>query len=72
MDGEARRLERSDDAGAVARGGGLIVIALLGWVLSQQGEALVAAYHGASLAGSGLALASALIAFATLDDKLKR
>ena len=57
---------------AVARGGGLIVIALLGWVLSQQGEALIAAYHGASLAGSGLALVSALIAFATLDGRLKR
>jgi MFS family permease len=56
---------------AVARGGGLIVVAVLGLVLSQQGAALISAYHGASLAGAALALVSSAIAFATLDGKLQ-
>jgi EmrB/QacA subfamily drug resistance transporter len=51
---------------AVSRGGGLIVVALLGTVLSQRGPALVAAFHGAALAGAGLALLSSLIALTTL------
>ena len=51
---------------AVSRGGGLIVVALLGTVLSQRGPALIAAFHGAALAGAGLALASSLIAWTTL------
>jgi predicted MFS family arabinose efflux permease len=51
---------------AVSRAGGLIVTALLGVVLSQQGEDLVTALHDAALVGAGLALLSALTAFATL------
>ena len=47
---------------AVARGGGLIATALLGIVLSQQGAALIAGFHGAALAGAALALASSLTA----------
>ena len=38
---------------AVARGGGLIATALLGVVLSRQGEALIAGFHGAALVGVG-------------------
>ncbi|MGQ0661271.1 MFS transporter [Sphingosinicella sp.] len=51
---------------AVARTGGLIAIALLGFVLSRQDQALVGAFHGAALAFAALALASAAIAFTTL------
>jgi EmrB/QacA subfamily drug resistance transporter len=51
---------------AVARAGGLIAVALLGIVLSRQGPALVAAFHGAALAGAALALVSAATAFLTL------
>jgi MFS family permease len=51
---------------AVSRAGGLIVTALLGAVLSQQGDDLVAALHDAALVGAALALLSALTAFATL------
>jgi MFS family permease len=54
---------------AVARGGGLIAVALLGIVLSRQGAALVEAFHGAAMVGVGLALVSSLTAFATLSDK---
>jgi EmrB/QacA subfamily drug resistance transporter len=57
---------------AVARGGGLIAVALLGIVLSQQGNALIAGFHGAALAGAALALVSSLIAFATLGAKPSR
>lgn len=53
---------------AVARGGGLIAVALLGAVLSQQGAALIAGFHGAALAGVALALVSSLTAFATLGS----
>jgi len=52
---------------AVSRAGGLIVTALLGAVLSQQGDALVAALHDAALVGAVLALLSAVTAFATLS-----
>ena len=38
---------------AVSRGGGLIVTALLGVVLSQQGAALIAGLHAAALVGAG-------------------
>jgi MFS family permease len=51
---------------AVSRAGGLIVTALLGAVLSQRGEQLIAALHDAALIGAALALLSALTAFATL------
>ncbi|HST35636.1 MAG TPA: MFS transporter [Allosphingosinicella sp.] len=57
---------------AVARGGGLIATAVMGVVLSQQGAALVGGFHGAALAGVALALASALIAFATLGPRPSR
>ena len=57
---------------AVARGGGLIAVALLGIVLSQQGGALIASFHGAALAGAALALISSLTAFATLGPKPSR
>jgi MFS family permease len=51
---------------AVSRTGGLIAVALLGGVLSQSGAALICGFHGGALVGAGLALASALMAFATL------
>jgi EmrB/QacA subfamily drug resistance transporter len=57
---------------AVARGGGLIATALLGIVLSRQGTALVAGFHGAAMAGVALALVSSLTAFATLRAKARR
>ena len=57
---------------AVARGGGLIATALLGIVLSRQGAALIAGFHGAALAGIVLALISSLTAFATLKAMPRR
>ena len=51
---------------AVSRTGGLIAVALAGGVLSRSGAALIGGFHGAALVGVGLALAAALIAFATL------
>ena len=57
---------------AVARGGGLIATALLGIVLSQQGPALIAGFHGAALAGAALALVSSLTALATLKSPAGR
>ncbi|HYN45140.1 MAG TPA: MFS transporter [Allosphingosinicella sp.] len=51
---------------AVARGGGLIATALLGIVLSRRGDALVAAFHGAAIAGAAVALVSSLTAFVLL------
>ena len=57
---------------AVARGGGLIATALLGIVLSRQGAALVAGFHGAALVGAALALVSSLTAFATLTSRQGR
>jgi hypothetical protein len=51
---------------AVSRAGGLIVVALLGAVLSHEGATLMKGLHDAALVGAALALASALIAFATL------
>jgi EmrB/QacA subfamily drug resistance transporter len=54
---------------AVARGGGLIATALLGIVLSRQGAALIAAFHGAALAFAALALVSSLTALLTLGSK---
>jgi EmrB/QacA subfamily drug resistance transporter len=57
---------------AVARGGGLIATALLGIVLSRQGAALVAGFHGAALVGAALALISSLTALATLKSPAGR
>ena len=57
---------------AVARGGGLIATALLGIVLSRQGTALVAGFHGAAMVGAALALVSSLTAFATLRSPAGR
>jgi len=54
---------------AVSRSGGLIAVALLGGVLSQSGAALIGGFHGAALVGAAMALASALIAFVTLDSR---
>jgi predicted MFS family arabinose efflux permease len=54
---------------AVSRAGGLIAVALLGLVLSRHGAALIAGFHGAALAGAGLALVSSLIALLTLRAK---
>jgi hypothetical protein len=36
----------------------------------QSGPALVEAFHGAALVGAGLATASGLVAFLTLDSRL--
>ena len=47
---------------AVARTGGLVAVALLGWVLAQHGRALIAPFHVAMLAGAAAAAGSALIA----------
>jgi len=57
---------------AVARGGGLIATALLGIVLSRQGPALAAAFHGAAIVGAALALISSLTAFALLRSPAGR
>jgi len=51
---------------AVSRAGGLIVVALLGAVLSMEGASLIAGLHDAALVGAALALASSIIALATL------
>jgi len=57
---------------AVSRAGGLIVVALLGAVISLQSGALMNGLHDATLVGAALALASALIAFATLGGRPAR
>jgi EmrB/QacA subfamily drug resistance transporter len=49
---------------AVARGGGLIATALLGVVLTAQGPALLAPFHGAMAACAACALAASICAFA--------
>lgn len=51
---------------AVARTGGLIATALLGAVLALRGEALVAGFHGALIAGTAVAAAAGLSAFLLL------
>jgi EmrB/QacA subfamily drug resistance transporter len=51
---------------AVSRSGGLIATALLGVVLAQQGEGLIAGYRAASVAGAAAAFAAALCALLTL------
>ena len=54
---------------AVSRAGGLIAIAVLGIVLSREGAALIAGFHGAAMVGIGLALVSSLTALVTLRAK---
>ena len=56
---------------AAARGGGLIVTALLGSVLAARGAALVTAFHGAALVGAALALAAAVSAATLLGQVAK-
>ncbi len=56
---------------AAARGGGLIVTALLGSVLAARGAALVAAFHSAALVGAAMALAAAVSAALLLGDVAK-
>lgn len=51
---------------ATARTGGLIATALAGAVIAQSGAALISAFHAAALIGAALAMASGMIAFATL------
>ena len=53
---------------AIARTGGLIATALAGAVIGRQGDALVAAFHGAAIVGAVAAIASAAAAFATLGN----
>ena len=53
---------------AVSRTGGLIVVALLGASSRSRARPWSPASHGAALVGAGLALASSLIAFATLGQ----
>jgi MFS family permease len=51
---------------AVARSGGLIAIALLGFVLSARGSALLASFHVAALVAGAAALAAGVCAFVML------
>ena len=54
---------------AVARTGGLIATALSGAVLSMTGAGLIEAFHAAAIVASALAVASGLVAFATLGER---
>ena len=56
---------------AAARGGGLLVTALLGSALAARGAALVTAFHGAALVGAALALAAAVSAATLLGQVAK-
>ncbi|WP_404339484.1 MFS transporter [Sphingomonas sp. MMS12-HWE2-04] len=51
---------------AIARTGGLIATAIAGAVIAAAGAGLIAAFHAAVLVGCGFAVASGLIAWATL------
>ena len=53
---------------AIARTGGLIATALAGAVIGRQGDALIAAFHGAAIVGAVAAIASAAAAFVTLGN----
>jgi MFS family permease len=58
---------------AVARTGGLLATALLGAMLSRQGEALVAGFHGTAIACAAVAAAASFSAFALLGEvKMKK
>jgi EmrB/QacA subfamily drug resistance transporter len=54
---------------AVARTGGLLATALLGSVLAEDGDRLVAAFHTAMIAGAIACIAASLSAVALLDRK---
>ena len=56
---------------AAARGGGLIVTALLGSVLAARGAALVTAFHDAALVGAALTLVAAVSAATLLGHVAK-
>jgi predicted MFS family arabinose efflux permease len=51
---------------AVARVGGLVATALLGVVLSKEGEQLIAGFHGAMIASASVAAAASLVAWISL------
>jgi EmrB/QacA subfamily drug resistance transporter len=56
---------------AVARTGGLVVTALLGYVLAASSDRLLTAFHAAMIAGSVICAAASLSAFALLERKIK-
>jgi len=53
---------------ALARAGGLLVIALMGAVLAARGQALMDAFRLAALTGAGLALAAGLAGLLLIGD----
>jgi predicted MFS family arabinose efflux permease len=57
---------------AAARSGGLVATALLGSVLAAQGERLVAAFHGAMIAGSMTCVLASLCAFGFMRGGIKQ
>jgi EmrB/QacA subfamily drug resistance transporter len=56
---------------AVARTGGLVVTALLGYVLAATGDRLLTAFHGAMITGAAICGAASLSAFALLERKIQ-
>ena len=54
---------------AVARAGGLIATALIGFVLAARGPALFSAFHLAAIACAGAAFAAGTTAFAFLKSE---
>jgi EmrB/QacA subfamily drug resistance transporter len=56
---------------AVARTGGLVVTALLGYVLTATSDQLLTAFHAAMIAGALICAAASLSAFALLERKIK-
>jgi len=56
----------------VGRAGGLIATALLGTVLAAHGSALLAAFHGAMIAGAAACALAALAAIALLARHIGR
>jgi len=57
---------------AVARTGGLVAVALLGWILAQRGRALIAPFHVAMAVGAIAAGSSSLIALTMLKSPRRR
>ena len=57
---------------AVSRAGGLVATALLGGVLATQGDALVAAFHGAVVAGAIASVLAGAAAFLLADGRTGR
>jgi EmrB/QacA subfamily drug resistance transporter len=56
---------------AVARTGGLVVTALLGYVLAATSDQLLSAFHAAMIAGAVICAAASLSAVALLERKIK-